>query len=124
MNLEFDKKKFTKKKGDYHVGPVAALDDAMLYARTQEYKRRLSGQMRPISGKDLFKIPKAKGFYGMKKYDGEFALLAFDGEKLISVNPGGTVRYRPARLRGSRKAAQKGQSKILPARRRDLRADR
>jgi len=93
MNLEFDKKKFTKKKGDYHVGPVAALDDAMLYARTQEYKRRLSGQMRPISGKDLFKIPKAKGFYGMKKYDGEFALLAFDGEKLISVNPGGTVRY-------------------------------
>ncbi len=93
MNLSFDSKKFTKKKGDYHIGPVAALDDPMLYARTQEYKRRLSGQMRPISGKDLFKIPKAKGFYGMKKYDGEFAVLAFDGERLISINPGGTVRY-------------------------------
>lgn len=92
MNIGFDKKKFTEKKGDYIVGPVAALEDAMLYARTQEYKRRLSGMMRPISGKDLFKIPKAKGFYGMKKYDGEFALLAFDGENLISVNPGGTVR--------------------------------
>lgn len=92
MNIGFDKKKFAEKKGDYIVGPVAALEDAMLYARTQEYKRKLSGMMRPISGKDLFKIPKAKGFYGMKKYDGEFALLAFDGENLISINPGGTVR--------------------------------
>jgi ATP-dependent DNA ligase len=28
----------------------------------------------------------------MRKYDGEFTYVVFDGEKVISVNPGGTVR--------------------------------
>jgi hypothetical protein len=64
----------------------------MLYAKTVEYKRRLSGQMRPISGEDIYRIPKTTGYYGSRKYDGEFALLAFDGKDLISINPGGTVR--------------------------------
>lgn len=92
MDLGFDKKKFKAQKGDYLTGPASALADPILYARTQEYKRKLSGQMRPISGKDLYKIPKTKDYYGLQKYDGEFALLAFDGERMISINPGGTVR--------------------------------
>jgi len=92
MELGYDKKKFKDQKGDYKIGPTSALDDPILYARTQEYKRKLSGQMRPISGKDLFKIPKTKDYYGLQKYDGEFAVLFFDGEKMFSINPGGTVR--------------------------------
>jgi hypothetical protein len=92
VDASFDKKRFSEKQSGYSVGPATALADPMLYARTQEYKRRLSGQMRPISGKDLYKIPKTKGYYGMRKYDGEFMLFVFDGENGIAINPGGTVR--------------------------------
>src|SRR5206468_1751253 len=33
-----------------------------------------------------------KGYFVSRKYDGEFSMLIYDNEKLISVNPGGTVR--------------------------------
>ncbi|MEJ7848224.1 MAG: hypothetical protein WKF92_09070 [Pyrinomonadaceae bacterium] len=92
MKIEFDKSRFTKKRGDYLTGKAADLDDPSLHSRAQEYRRKLSGRMKPLSGDDLFKLPKAAGYYVTRKYDGEFALLLFDGEKLISVNPGGTVR--------------------------------
>ena len=91
MNVDFDKDSFAC-RFDYCIGPVRALEDPSLHARAQEYRRRLSGMMRPLSGEDAFKIPKARGYYATRKYDGEFAMLAFDGKKLISVNPGGTVR--------------------------------
>ena len=91
MKLEYEKSKFSC-KFDYCVGKVTALADPTLHARAQEYKRRLSGAMKPLSGQDIARIPKGKGFYASRKYDGEFALLAFDGENLLSVNPGGTVR--------------------------------
>lgn len=92
MKIEYDKTRFTKKLGDYLTGKAADLDDPSLHSRAQEYRRNLSGRMKPISGSDLSKLPKASGYYVTRKYDGEFALLLFDGEKLISVNPGGTVR--------------------------------
>ena len=92
MNLDFDETRFSCKQGDYCTGPATALVDPLFYPRAQEYRRRLSGLMRPISGDDLFRIPKASGYYGTRKYDGEFTLVAFDGKKIVSVNPGGTVR--------------------------------
>jgi len=92
VNLDLDKSKFSCKHGDYCVGKVTALADPTLHARTQEYKRHLSGSMKALSGQDISRIPKGRGFYATRKYDGEFALLAFDGENLMSVNPGGTVR--------------------------------
>lgn len=92
FNIEYDEARFSRKKGDYFTGPANALSDPMLHAKTLEFKRRLSGQMRPISGDDIFRIPKTSNYHGSRKYDGEFALLAFDGKDLISVNPGGTVR--------------------------------
>ncbi len=91
MKLDYDKSKFSC-KFDYCIGKVIALADPTLHARTQEYKRRLSGAMKPLSGQDIARIPKGKGFYVTRKYDGEFALLAFDGENLLSVNPVVTVR--------------------------------
>lgn len=91
MKLDYDKGKFSCKH-DYCIGKVTSLADPTLHARAQEYKRRLSGAMKPLSGQDIARIPKGKGFYATRKYDGEFALLAFDGENLLSVNPGGTVR--------------------------------
>lgn len=91
-DLSFDKKRFAKKHGDYITGKAPDLSDPTLHARAQEYKRRLSGQMRAFSGQDIAKIPKAKGYYVTRKYDGELALVFFDGKTMISVNPGGTVR--------------------------------
>ena len=91
MNLDFDKKKFTC-KFDYCIGKVGDLADPSLHVKAQDYKRRVSGSTRAVSSDDAFRIPKAKGYFVSKKYDGEFALCFFDGKTLLSVNPGGTVR--------------------------------
>lgn len=91
MNLDHDKKKFTC-KFDYCIGKIGDLADPSLHVKAQDYKRRVSGAMKALAGEDAFKLPKAKGYFVSRKYDGEFALVLFDGTKLISVNPGGTVR--------------------------------
>jgi hypothetical protein len=91
LKLDFDKKKFSC-KFDYCIGKAADLADPSLHVKSQEYKRRVSGATRAVSSEDAFKIPKARGYFVSKKYDGEFAMLFFDGKKLISVNPGATVR--------------------------------
>ena len=91
MNLDYDKKKFSC-KFDYCIGKVADLADPTLHGKAQDYKRRVSGTTRAVSSEDAFRIPKARGYFVSKKYDGEFALLFFDGKTLLSVNPGGTVR--------------------------------
>jgi ATP-dependent DNA ligase len=92
LNLDYDSGRFACQQDDYCTGRASDMADPTLHARAQEYRRRLSGAMKPLSGQDVYRIPKAKGFYVTRKYDGEFALLAFDGKNLLSVNPGGTVR--------------------------------
>src|SRR5262245_20811078 len=92
INLEFDRSRFSRKKGGYFIGMADALADPTLQARAQEYKRRLSGMMRPLSPEDISRILPANGYYVSRKYDGEFVLLAFDGNQLLSINPRGTVR--------------------------------
>ena len=93
MNIKFDKKKFKKKVGDYLIGPATALEDLTLHARAQEYKRRISALMTPLEPERIKdKIPNLDGYLVTRKVDGEFCLLFFDGKKVISVNPGGTVR--------------------------------
>ena len=92
MNLDFDKKRLVKKKGDYAFGEVIHLADPSLHAKAQDYKRTLGGKMRAVSAQDVSRINAGRGYVATRKYDGEFCLIFFDGEKLISVNPGGTVR--------------------------------
>lgn len=92
VNLSFDRSRFTRKKGDYFVGMADALADPTLQARTQEYKRRLSGMMRPLSPEDISRILRATGYFASRKYDGEFVLIAYDGDQLLSINPRGVVR--------------------------------
>lgn len=92
MNLDFDKKRLTKKKGDYAIGEVIHLADPGLHAKAQDYKRTLGAKMRAVSAQDVSKINAGRGYIATRKYDGEFCLIFFDGKKLISVNPGGTVR--------------------------------
>ena len=91
LNLDFDKSKFTCKFG-YCIGKALDLADPALHVKAQDYKRRVSGSMKAISAEDAFKLPKARGYFVSRKYDGENAMLFFDGEKMISVNPGGTAR--------------------------------
>jgi ATP-dependent DNA ligase len=74
------------------VGKAADLADPSLHTRVQEYRRKLSGMMKPLSGEDIFRIPKATGYYATRKYDGEFTVVIWDGKNIISINPGGTVR--------------------------------
>lgn len=92
MNLDFDKTRLTKKKGNYFIGDSIHLADPSLHAKSQDYKRELSGKMRAVAAQDIARIQASRGYIATRKYDGEFALVFFDGEKLISVNPGGTVR--------------------------------
>jgi len=89
---DFDKAALDCKKGDYCVARASDLADPTLQTRAQEYRRLISGKTRPLSGEDTYKIPKSKGYYVTRKYDGEFSMLIWDGRRLISVNPGGTVR--------------------------------
>ncbi len=93
LNLDFDKSKFACKLSDYCIGKAADLDDPSLQNRALEYKRRLSGTMKPLSDSETHRLPKVKEWHATRKYDGEFAMVFFDGKKLISVNPGGTVRF-------------------------------
>lgn len=91
MDAGFDKKTF-KCKFDYCIGKAANLTDPSLQAKAQDYKRRLSNDMRAISGQDIGRIADATGYFVSRKYDGEFAMLAFDGEQLVALHPSGTVR--------------------------------
>ncbi len=91
MELGFDKAKFTCKFG-YCTGKAPDLADPSLHVKAQDYKRRVSGNMRAVPSEEIFKLPKAKNYYVSRKYDGEMAMLFFDGNSVISVNPGGTAR--------------------------------
>jgi hypothetical protein len=91
LDAGFDKTKFTCKFG-YCTGKATDLADPALHIKAQEYKRRLSSAMKPIAAENAFQMPTARGYFATRKYDGELAMLVFDGKKLISVNPGGTVR--------------------------------
>ena len=91
MDVSFDAKQF-KCKFDYCIGKAANLSDPKLQSITIDYKRRLSSSMRAISGQDIGRIQAARGWEVTRKYDGEFALLFFDGENAISLHPSGTVR--------------------------------
>src|SRR5947209_3522341 len=92
MNLDIDQKKLSRKKGDYYVGEANDLADGSLHARAQEYKRQLSGKMRAVASQDIARVNTARGYTVTKKYDGELSIVYFDGSRLLSVNPGGTVR--------------------------------
>lgn len=91
MDVSFDRKKF-KCKFDYCIGNATHISDPQLRSKAQEYKRRLSGAMRSLAGQDIERIPASKSYLVSRKYDGEFALIAFDGENAISLHPSGTVR--------------------------------
>lgn len=91
-NAIVDPKHLSCKKGDYCTAKAQHLADPQWQIRAREYRRRLSGAMRPLAAHDIQNIPKAKSLHVVRKYDGEFTYVVFDGTNIFSVNPGGTVR--------------------------------
>ncbi|MGD9627735.1 MAG: hypothetical protein AB7V18_00625 [Pyrinomonadaceae bacterium] len=87
-----DKKKLTVKKGEYAVGKAQDLADPTWQGKAREYRRRLSGAMRAVASHDIQSLPKVRSVYAIRKYDGEFTYVVYDGASIFSVNPGGTVR--------------------------------
>lgn len=67
MNLDFDKARLIKKKGDYYTGDSIHLADPALHARSQDYKRNLSGRMRAVSAQDVHRIHAARGYHVSRK---------------------------------------------------------
>lgn len=106
-----DKKHLSRKKGDYYTAKAQNLADPQWQIRAREYRRRLSGAMRPLAAHDIQNIPKAKSLYVVRKYDGEFTYVVFDGSNLFSVNPGGTVRIGLPGYEEARKALIKAKVK-------------
>ena len=76
LKLDFDKKKFTC-KFDYCIGKATDLADPSLHVKSQDYKRRVSGAMKALSAEDAFRLPKARGYFVSRKYDGENAMVFF-----------------------------------------------
>ena len=87
-----DAKHLSCKKGDYCTAKAQHMRDPQWQVRAREYRRRLSGSMRPLAAHDIQTLPKAKSMHVVRKYDGEFTYVVFDRKGIFSVNPGGTVR--------------------------------
>jgi len=87
-----DPKKLTEKVAGYATGNADALKTpAMLQA--VRLRRRQLGRMMTAFDLDtaVKRLPPAE-YAISRKYDGEFAVLYYDGGDVITLNPGGTVR--------------------------------
>ena len=78
--------------GDYGTSHARYLTDNSLLPMVQEHRRLLGARMMPLSRDDLTKRLSAGEYHVSKKIDGEFAVLVFQGDEALLLNPGGTVR--------------------------------
>ncbi|NNE93112.1 MAG: hypothetical protein HKN23_15825 [Verrucomicrobiales bacterium] len=87
-----DRSRLEIKLGKYATAAQSALTDNLLLGRVQSYRRQIGGRMVALDKKQAErKIPKGE-FFISRKLDGEFSMLAYDGEEIILLNPGGTIR--------------------------------
>ena len=124
MNLDFDKKKFTC-KFDYCIGKVGDLADPSLHAKAAGLQAACQRRDAAACRRGRIHAPKGKGLFRLAKVrrrDG--AARFFDGEKMISVNPGGTVRIGCRAYEEAENASEKSEGQIVRPRRRDLREGR
>jgi hypothetical protein len=103
MHPRLDPGRLETRLGSYATGPAAALTDAALLARVQEYRRQLGARMVALDRADIGRRLPAGGAAGgggggsacivSRKIDGEFTVLVHDeGHEAFIMNPGGTVR--------------------------------
>ena len=88
-----DKNQATMKIADFGVASVAALSDPSLLPTVQNYKRQTASRLIALAATDIAKrIPDAE-YLISRKLDGEFTVLIYLDGEVISLNPGGTVRF-------------------------------
>jgi hypothetical protein len=80
------------KLGEYLAGPFTALVDPMLQARAQDYRRHTASRLIPLEAADIRRRLPTADYHVSLKVDGEFNILVYAGDDIITVNPGGTVR--------------------------------
>ncbi|MEM7456745.1 MAG: hypothetical protein AAF456_20545 [Planctomycetota bacterium] len=81
------------KLGNYGTAASSALSDPKLLPQVQNYKRQVASRMMPLDRNDISrKIPEAS-YLVSRKIDGEFTVLIYDDGELVSLNPGGKVRF-------------------------------
>ena len=78
--------------GEYGVAPATALADVALLSRVQEYRRLIGSRIMAIGKEDIRARVPAGPSHVSRKVDGEFTVLAVDGDEAFTLNPGGTVR--------------------------------
>ena len=87
-----DKSRIELRIGGYGTAPAAALDNPALLGRVQGYRRQTGARMIALDREAVkLRLP-ASEYHISRKIDGEFAVLVWNGEQAITVNPGGTVR--------------------------------
>jgi ATP-dependent DNA ligase len=87
-----DRSRLEIKLGGYAIGPASALSDTLLLSRVQDYRRQTAARMAPLEAGDVRKRLPSADYHVSRKIDGEFNVLVFDGDTVLTVNPGGTVR--------------------------------
>lgn len=87
-----EKSRFEIKLGDYAVGSSTMLSDPSILATTQDYRRRVSGQMIPLDKPSIRERIPSSEYHVSRKVDGEFTMLVFRDDEIFTINPGGTVR--------------------------------
>ena len=92
MKRLVDPKKLREIVGGYATGGADALNDPAILQAVRLRRRQL-GRMMAAFDLDTAaqRLPNAE-YAISRKYDGEFAVLYYDGGDVITLNPGGTVR--------------------------------
>jgi len=92
MKRLVDPKKLTEKIDGYITGSASALNEPALLQAVRLRRRQL-GRMMAAFDLDTAKMRLPPAEYAIsRKYDGEFAVLYYDGGDVITLNPGGSVR--------------------------------
>ena len=87
-----DPKKLTEKVAGYATGNSDALKDPALLQAVRLRRRQLSRMMSAFDLDTASKRLPPSEYAISRKYDGEFAVLYYDGGDVITLNPGGSLR--------------------------------
>ncbi len=93
MNFFRDPDSLSAKVGNYTITRATELIDSTILQTTRMRRRQLGRMMRAYD-RDHAKarLPKADYFIS-RKIDGEFTCLVYRDEQVLTINPGGTVRF-------------------------------
>ena len=82
-----DHSQLTTKLGDYKVGKSQALIDSLVLPLVRNYKRTVASRMYPLAPKDVANKISDAQYHVSRKIDGEFTVLLYKNEELLTLNP-------------------------------------